>query len=326
MALFALSSRESHGITPTCSVVIPTRDRPEQLDRCLESVAKLSYPEFSVLVVDSAPRNDRARHVAERWGARYIQEPVLGASRARNRGARSCETGIVAFLEDDAVPEPGWLFSLVREFADARVIAVTGRVEPLGVDAATEQLCAVLGICDVGGPEPWIIDRNTPLWFEIACFGGVGIGSNMAFRREAFEVWPGFDDRLGPGRLLGNEEHYAFFALIERGYRVAYTPHAVVRHPLDPRPPAHLRARYLRQVASAAGFMTLMFFEETRHRRDLLKFVAEGLRRKPRGWRQPSQMVRPPFASWWRVMLAALTGPWLYLRTRFKGPQFAAWP
>jgi hypothetical protein len=53
-----------------------------------------------------------------------------------------------------------------------------------------------------------VVDRQTPAWFERANFGGIGDGGNMAFRRYAFAVWPGFDVRLGRGALLhGGEEH-----------------------------------------------------------------------------------------------------------------------
>ena len=69
-------------------------------------------------MVDNAPSDDRSREVAPRWGVRYVTEPVRGLSRARNRGARSCETEIVAYIDDDAVAEPDWLTMLVRDFED----------------------------------------------------------------------------------------------------------------------------------------------------------------------------------------------------------------
>ena len=120
--------RNPHGFTPRCSVVISTRHRPAQLEKCLEAVARLEYPRFEVMVVDSAPSDSRAREVAERWGTGYILEPVPGASRARNRGARASISEIVASLDDDAMPEPGWLSGLVREFEDPMVMAVGGRI------------------------------------------------------------------------------------------------------------------------------------------------------------------------------------------------------
>ena len=72
---------------PTCTVVICTRDRPAELERCLRAVRQIEYPRFDVLVVDNAPSKAPAREAAERWAARYVAEPIRGLSRARNRGA-----------------------------------------------------------------------------------------------------------------------------------------------------------------------------------------------------------------------------------------------
>ena len=102
-----LSNHSYCGFTPSCTVVICTRDRPEHLERCLGAVSRLDYSPFEVLVVDNASRNGRSRDVAARWNARYIFEPVAGLSRARNIAARACNTEIVALLDDDAVPERG---------------------------------------------------------------------------------------------------------------------------------------------------------------------------------------------------------------------------
>ena len=75
---------------------------------------------------------------------------------------------------------------------------------------------------DANGHPESVFDRETPFWFERANFGGIGDGGNMAFRRCVFDIWPGFDERLGRGAVIdGGEEHYAFFSLLDRGYRIA---------------------------------------------------------------------------------------------------------
>jgi cellulose synthase/poly-beta-1,6-N-acetylglucosamine synthase-like glycosyltransferase len=304
---------------PSCSVVVCTRDRPVALDRCLEAVSRLAYPQVRVLVVDSAPKDNRALEVARRWGASYVAVPVPGLSRARNRGARECDTEIVAYLDDDAVPEPKWLSALAEEFKDPRVMAVTGRTLPLGEE--TEAEAASRPVCDLDlSPERRVVDQQTPLWFELANFGGIGGGTNMAFRRHAFELWPGFDERLGLGALVdGFEEHHAFFALIDRGYRVVYTPHAVVRHPY-PRTMPELRVRHIRSLSAAAAYMTFLLVEESRYRWAVILYVAQAVRGKRRAWRpllpgtQPYARIVPR----WRAFLAYLSGPFLYARSRFQ--------
>ena len=311
-----LENRDEYAAS--CAVVICTHNRPTQLDRCLEAVTRLDYPQFDVLVVDNASGDERTREVAARWGVGYIFEPVIGASRARNCGARACHTEIVAFLDDDAVPEPAWLSSLTREFEDPQVFAVGGRILALSIETEAELLFASMGGFDQGR-ERREVDRQTPSWFEIANFGGIGDG-NMAFRRCAFDEWPGFDERLGRGTVLnGGEEHHAFFSLIDQGYRAVYTPDAIIRHPY-PRTMQDLRARHLKHLAASTGYFTFLFVEEPQYRRFVIKYVTQALAGMKRTWR--AQVVEPQvyssIAPWWRRLLACSSGPLLYAWSRFE--------
>lgn len=313
-----MRAENSGGFAPSCSVVICTRNRPLQLEQCLEAVGRLVYPRFDVLVVDNAPSDARAQEIARRWGARYLVEPRIGLSRSRNRGARACESEVVAFLDDDAVPEPQWLSGLAEEFSDPLVMAVAGRIVPLGAETDEERIKAFIAGAEFGGEVRKVVDRQNPRWFELANFGGVGNGANIALRRHAFELWPGFDERLGKGALLeGCEEHHAFFSLIEQGYRVVYTPGAVVRHPY-PHSPEVLRARYLKAFAASGGYVTLLLVEAPRYRRVTLNYLLEGLRGIPRSWRTRPVGLKGPIAPRWRVMLAWLLGPALYVLARLR--------
>ncbi len=233
---------------PSCSVVICTRDRPHYLERCLSALASLEYPRFEVLVVDNAPSDGRARETAARWDARYTVEPTPGLSRARNRGLAECKGEIVAYLDDDAVAESGWLSSLVEEFRDPLVMAVAGRIVPVTAPTREALICA--SIMDRGLSRR-SFDRETPGWFVAANFHGIGGGGNMAMRTSALAVWSGFNRRLGRGACVpGGEENYAFFELINAGCRVVYTPAAVVRHP-SPQNFSELREQHLQCQATA---------------------------------------------------------------------------
>ena len=318
-------------LSPSCSVIICTRNRPAQLRRCLEALSCVTYPRFDVLIVDNAPVDKRSKGIAQQWGARYVVEPVAGLSRARNRGARHCEAEILAFLDDDAVPHPHWLNGLAREFQDPPVMAVAGQVVALSLETEAERLSAEIGGSEIGGAERKAVDQATPSWFELSNFGGIGIGANMAFRRKAFDVWPGFHERLDSGTILdGGGENHAFFSLIDRGYRVVYTPHAVVYHPL-PRTMEYFRARYLRDFADSTAYLTLLLFEEPRYWRQLMKYMIEAMRGTQR--RSRAQAVRPLPAEifpLWRIVLAYLCGPLIYLWSRISnasycGRDFDAW-
>src|SRR5258706_7076932 len=101
---------------PGITVIVCTRDRPLQLEHCLPSHKLQSYPRFDILVVNSAS-NPPVRELCLRYGVGYVYEPVGGNNRARNIGARLAHGGLVAYIDDDALAEAGWLEALVREFA-----------------------------------------------------------------------------------------------------------------------------------------------------------------------------------------------------------------
>jgi FkbM family methyltransferase len=302
---------------PSCTVVICTRDRPELLDRCLDAVTRLHYPRFSVLVVDNVPTTTESHDVAKRWSVDYVLEPIPGLSRARNHGARSTSTEIVAYLDDDAVPRRDWLTRLVAEFDNQRTMAVAGRILPLTADAAVEPPSRWTGSLDRGSVRRAVTLAH-PLWFELANFGGIGSGGNMAFRRSAFEVWPGFDERLGRGAAIGcGEDDLAFFSLVELGYQVVYAPGAVVRHPDRPDVEKHW-SQYMRDVTASAGYVTLLFVEKPRYRGRLLRYVVGWLRGAPRPWRRPGSWPSAVLPSRWRMTIARLAGITLYARCRLR--------
>ena len=72
-------------------------------------VSRQSYPEYEVIVVDNASKDESARLVAARWSARYVREDKPGLDWARNRGFAVAQSPIVAYTDDDARPDPGWL-------------------------------------------------------------------------------------------------------------------------------------------------------------------------------------------------------------------------
>ena len=96
------------------SVVVPTHNRPKLLDRCLEALVNQdAHPsEYEVIVVDDAG-TEESRAVVERWatrstvGLRYLRvSPGRGPAAARNDGWRAARGEIIAFTDDDCVPDP----------------------------------------------------------------------------------------------------------------------------------------------------------------------------------------------------------------------------
>ncbi|HXH06857.1 MAG TPA: glycosyltransferase, partial [Vicinamibacterales bacterium] len=213
---------------PSISVAVCTRDRPDDLARVLEALASLRGPVREILVIDNAPStDDTQRLVARRPGVRYVREPRAGLDAARNRALAEARGDIVAFTDDDAIPEPGWAEALAADFGDPRVLAVCGLTLPLELE--TEPQVWFERHCPFGrGFARHVFDAwsDNPL-----AAGSVGAGANFAIRREVIERVGGFDERLDAGTpTRSGGDHEMFSRILAAGYRIVYEPAAVSWH------------------------------------------------------------------------------------------------
>jgi mycofactocin glycosyltransferase len=122
-------ARGGAGVNPAgVTVVIPVRDRHAELARCLAGLRDLPH----VIVVDDASADPEAiKRIAAGHGAAVVHRPVNGGpGAARNTGLDAADTDIVAFLDSDCVPRPGWLDRLLPHFTDPAVGAVAPRIVP----------------------------------------------------------------------------------------------------------------------------------------------------------------------------------------------------
>ena len=286
---------------PTVTIAICTRYHHQALRACLESVRQLNPAPDDVLVVDNSAGDADTRRVADDFKARYLSEPVQGLSRARNRALNESSSEIIAFVDDDAVPNVRWLDQILAPFADPLVASVTGEtLTPEASKAAAMD------------PEPpRVVSTDLPQWFEMASFGGLGYGTNMALRRQFCIGWKVFDERLGRGTPLWiAEESFAFAMLISKGYRAVHVPAAVVFHPDKPR-------NIPKEATTAFGYWLLLFFEFPGHKMDLLRFLIRRIRRKPLTWPRNPQEPGEVIKSGWRMYLkAGFRGTLLYLHSR----------
>jgi glycosyltransferase involved in cell wall biosynthesis len=253
-----------------------------------------------VLVVDNSPGDRDTELVAHEFGACYTVEPQEGLSRARNRGLTESGSEIVAFIDDDSEPDPEWLGLLLAPFNDERVAATTGRVVTPDSRAAFP---------DDQKPRP--LSNRDPNWFEIATFGGLGMGGNMALRKSACAGWKVFDERLGRGAPLHiGEETHAFAQLLSRGYTAVNLPSAIVFHP------PLTRDSIDREARNSISYWLLLFSEFPERRMDLLRFLSHRMRRRHLSWHRESREPGEIITSGWRVHLkAGIRGVLLFLRT-----------
>lgn len=205
-----LKERSSNG--PRVSVVVPVRNRSEDLVRCLDCLLRQTLPagEFEILICDDGSDSQDARaieravteHDGRAGQVRYLRQSPRGPAAARNLGIRAARGEIVAFTDSDTLPSAGWLASLLVPFADAEVVAVEGPVR---------------------APEP----RVSPLQDAPRSEGGVFLTANMAYRRSVLEAIGGLDEAFP---MPAFED--ADLALAARGTgKFVHASDALVLHP-----------------------------------------------------------------------------------------------
>jgi glycosyltransferase involved in cell wall biosynthesis len=222
---------EAPAVAAPISVVVCTRDRPQDLERCLQALLALDYPDFEVLVVDNASRNDETATVAARLGVRSVREDRPGLDWARNRGIAETRHSIIAFVDDDARPDSLWLAAIACAFVDPEVDAMTGLVAPLELETFAQQLFELTygGMGKGFAPRTFHRDRNTDA--ELIGIQAVGVGTNMAFRREVFERVGLFDTALDVGTpARGGGDLDMFHRVVASGRTLLYQPAALVWH------------------------------------------------------------------------------------------------
>ena len=229
------SIAEAQGGRPSVTVAVCTRDRPDDLVRCLDALAALRYPALELLVVDNAPATrDAEVVVAARPRVRYVIEPHPGLGWARNRALAEATGDILAFTDDDVVVDAGWVEALAAVFEeDPEVGAVTGLVLPLELETPAQRLFE--DYRSFGRGHERMRARVPPGTGSVAAryglTGSFGAGASMAFRRALLVELGRFDPCLGAGTLCrGGEDLEMFFRVLKAGRALVYEPAAVVRH------------------------------------------------------------------------------------------------
>jgi len=216
------------------SVILCTYNRCGSLASALESVAASRFRsavEWEVLVVDNNS-SDQTRAVAEECCRkypgifRYFFEGQQGKSNALNRGIRESKGSVLAFMDDDVIAEPDWLENVTAPLKDYTWTGVGGRIVP-PVDFSPPAWLALDGPYSLGGILA-LFDKGR----EGSELTEAPIGTNMAFRKEAFEKYGLFRPDLGPcpGSEIRGEDIEFGRRLLKGGSRLWYEPSAIVHH------------------------------------------------------------------------------------------------
>lgn len=217
------------------TVVLCTYNRCGLLPVALESVAASILPqgqEWEVLVVDNNSK-DRTRQVVEEFSRcypgrfRYLFEVNPGKSYALNAGIAAANGDVLAFMDDDVTVAQDWLQHLTAPFDSGQFAGTAGRVVPLWN----------------ADPPSWIGRDGWAIAGPLVSFdrGDEGfdlrespVGTNMAFRKNAFETCGDFRVDLGPSpnNEIRNEDSEFARRLFAAGKHIYYEPRAVVYHPV----------------------------------------------------------------------------------------------
>ncbi|MBD2771537.1 glycosyltransferase [Iningainema tapete] len=218
------------------SAIICTHNRDIYLGAAIDSLLAQDFAlGFEVVVVDNGS-SDRTEKVVEQRAddprLKYVYEPVLGLSVARNTGAKVANGEILAYLDDDAVASSSWLKVLYSAYQNNPKLAIAGGkvtlLWPSGVQPPrwlSTGLTANLGAYDLGDSLVYI---ENP--------GSTPRGLNYSIRRCFLDEIGGFDTNLGRvgTNLLSNEELQMTEYALQRGWQVAYLPDALVAHNVAP--------------------------------------------------------------------------------------------
>jgi len=197
---------------PRISVVVCTYNGSRTIRDCLDGLGRLAYPDYEVIVVDDGS-TDAAGAIAGGYDVRLIQTANRGLANARNTGLQAATGEIVAYIDDDAHPDPHWLTYLAATFLSTSHAGVGGpNIAPPGDGPIAECVARAPG----GPVHVLVTDREAE---HIP-------GCNMAFRKSCLEAIGGFDPQF---RTAGDDVDVCW-RLQERGWTLGFHPAAMVWH------------------------------------------------------------------------------------------------
>jgi cellulose synthase/poly-beta-1,6-N-acetylglucosamine synthase-like glycosyltransferase len=201
---------------PKISVVVCTFNGSKTIRETLQSLTKLDYPNYEVIIINDGS-NDKTEKIvkefANEYGFKLVTTENHGLSHARNVGLESSSGEVIAYLDDDACAEPNWLNYLALSFFNTHHVGIGGpNIAPQG-DGTTAECIAHAP----GNPSHVMISDQEAEHIP---------GCNMAFRRDALLAVGGFDPQF---KIAGDDVDICW-RLKEKGWTLGYSPSAVVWH------------------------------------------------------------------------------------------------
>lgn len=258
-------------MNPSVSIVVNTLNRAEALRDLLNALAHQRYDNFEVVVVNG-PSTDHTEAVINEFGdlVKARTCALANLSMSRNIGIQATAGEIVAFIDDDGVPEPFWLEELVVPYVDPSVAGVGGVVhDHTGYDYQAKFIC-----CDRLGRASYSLTQP----FDDLCAPGTFhypslLGCNSSFRRSALVEVGGFDEEYD----YYLDETDVCIRLVDAGYRLVQLDGAPVHHkflPSDVRD-QHKVVLNNRPIIKNAVYFSLVNAREHLSMEEILRGLAE---------------------------------------------------
>src|SRR6266699_1946450 len=200
---------------PRVSVVIFSHNGARTIRDSLEGLKKLAYPNYDVIVVDDGS-TDQTAAIASEYDCQVIRTANQGLSSARNTGWQAATGEIVAYIDDDAYPDPHWLHYLTAPFLTTTNVTQAAVGGP-NIAPPTDGFIAQCVAHAPGGPTHVLLSDREAEHIP---------GCNMAFRRAWLQAIGGFDTQF---RVAGDDVDVCW-SLQAHGWTLGFSPAAVVWH------------------------------------------------------------------------------------------------
>ncbi len=214
-------------LSPKVSVIVASYNGARTLKACLDSLLRLNYPDYEVILVDDGSTDATPEMASLYKSVRYVRQTNHGLSVARNTGLAAATGEIVAFTDSDCRADEDWLYYLVGDLFSSRFAGIGGPNFLPPEDSAV----AAAVLVSPGGPAHVMLSDRVAEHIP---------GCNMVFYKWALEEIGGFD----PIFTKAGDDVDVCWRLQQCGYRIGFSPAGFVWHYRRSTIQAYLKQQY----------------------------------------------------------------------------------
>ncbi len=210
------------------SIAVCTYNRSKYLQKCLDSLVRqkdVDSKDYELLIIDNNS-TDQTKQITTAYinnfpsiKIHYYFEPKIGVSNARNRAIKESRGEYIAYIDDDGIAYPDWIYQIIKfTHRNPYILAFGGRVYRYTEISVPKWAPPEYGTLDLGEKEKEVT-------------GGI-FGCNMMFRKSLLEKLRGFNPNLGMvGKTMGyGEEDEIYAKMVKQNLPIIYSPHIKIKH------------------------------------------------------------------------------------------------